>query len=98
MAVIAKDYGLKNPKSLVVTESGIVKSGIGRLRGIMVNASSLGGTIEILDNVEDAIPVIVREFDTDTTVPKYYEFGDVAFGTGLYLVIGGKLSCTVIYF
>jgi hypothetical protein len=98
MTVNAKDYGLKNPKYYTTNESGVVKTGIGRLRGILVTASKLGGTIEILDNVEDAPPVIVREFSTDTTVPKYYEFGDVTFGTGLYLVIDGVLFCTVIYF
>ena len=98
MSVSAKDYGLKNPKYFTTNESGVVKSGIGRLRGILVTASKLGGTIEILDNIVNGVPVLVREFSTDTTVPKYYEFGDVAFGTGLYLVVGGTLFCTVIYF
>ena len=98
MTVSAKDYGLKNPKYLIVTATGVVKEGIGRLRGILVNASALGGSIEILDNIENAPPVLVRQFDTDTLAPKYFEFGDVTFGTGLYLIIKGKLACTVFYF
>lgn len=94
----AKDYGLKNPKYVTTNASMCVKEGVGRLRGILVTASKLGGTIELLDNVENAIPIIVREFSTDTTVPKYYYFGDVTFGTGLYIVVGGTMFCTIIYF
>ena len=95
---IAKDYGLRSPKYATTNESMLVKTGVGRLRGIFVNDSKLGGTIELMDNTSNAAPVLVREFSTDTTTPKYYYFGDVAFGTGLYIVVGGVLYCTIIYF
>ena len=94
----AKDYGLTSPKYATTNESMLVKTGVGRLRGILVTASKMGGTIELMDNTSNAIPVLVREFSTDTTVPKYYKFGDVTFGTGLYIVIGGVMFCTIIYF
>jgi hypothetical protein len=98
MTVTPNDFDLLNHIHTTTNESVLVKTGIGRLRGIYVTASKLGGAIEILDNVENAPPVIVREFDTDTTVPNYYDFGDVTFGTGLYLVIKGTMFCTVYYF
>jgi len=98
MAVGSNDFGLLNPVHTTTNKSVLVKTGVGRLRGILVTASKLGGTIELMDNTTNANPVLVREFDTDTTVPKYYEFGDVTFGTGLYIVIGGVLFCTIYYF
>ena len=98
MTVSSSDFGLKNPIYVTTNASMLVKTGIGRLRGILVTASKLGGTIELMDNTSNANPVLVREFDTDATVPKYYDFGDVTFGTGLYIVIGGVLFCTVYYF
>jgi len=98
MVVSANDFGLKNPIYTTTNKSVLVKTGIGRLRGILVTASKLGGTIELMDNTSNANPVLVREFDTDATVPKYYDFGDVTFGTGLYIVIGGVLFCTIYYF
>jgi hypothetical protein len=51
-----------------------------------------------MDNTSNAIPVLIREFSTEATVPKYYDFGDVTFGTGLYIVVGGLVSFTVFYF
>jgi hypothetical protein len=97
MTVSANDFGLKSPIFVQTNKSVLVKSGIGRLRGILVTASKFG-TLEIMDNTSNAIPVLIREFSTETTVPKYYDFGDVTFGTGLYIVVGGLVSFTVFYF
>jgi hypothetical protein len=91
----ANKHGLLFPKSVEGNASFLVKSGIGRLRGIFVNASKLG-TLELLDNTENAIPVLVREFAV--AGDKYYKFGDVAFGNGLYIVVGGTCNFTVFYF
>jgi hypothetical protein len=97
MTVSANDFGLKSPIFVQTNKSVLVKSGIGRLRGILVTASK-SGTLEIMDNTSNAIPVLIREFSTEATVPKYYDFGDVTFGTGLYIVVGGLVSFTVFYF
>jgi hypothetical protein len=98
MAVSSNDFGLLSPVHTTTNASVLVKTGIGRLRGILVTASKLGGSLELLDSLTNAPPILVREFDTDTTVPKYYEFGDAAFGTGLYVVVKGVLFCTIYYF
>lgn len=98
MAVNSNDFGLLSPTYVTTNADLLVKTGIGRLRGVLVTASKLGGTLEFMDNTSNANPVLIREFDTDTTVPKYYDFGDVAFGTGLYVVVGGVLFCTIFYF
>lgn len=91
----ANDFGLLSPTYVNTTTIGLIKTGIGRLRGIYVASSKLG-TVEILDNVEDAPPVIVREFNVESS--HYYKFADVAFGTGLYLVLKNAPEITVYYF
>lgn len=98
MTVYEDDFGLKSPTYKTVSASGVIKSGMGRLRGIWVT-SSKGGSLEFLDNTEDAIPVLIREFSTDALgLIKHYNFGDVAFGTGLYVVVKGAVTFTAIYF
>jgi len=90
-------HGLKSPISTVITESTLIKTGCGRLRKIIVTSSKLdSATIEILDNVEDANPVLVRQFTAVSST--VYKFGDVTFETGLYIVVGGLINATVFYF
>ena len=91
----ANDFGLLSPTYKNITDSSLIKTGFGRLRGIYVT-SSKAGTVEILDNVVDAVPVLVREFTV--TAGYYYKFGDVSFGTGLYLVLKNSPDITVFYF
>lgn len=91
----ANEAGLKSPISKVITASTLIKTGVGRLREIVVT-NSKSGTIEILDNVENANPVLIRQFDAVSST--VYKFGDVTFGTGLYIVVGGLLNATVFYF
>lgn len=96
MAVSANDFGLKSPIYKQDNTDVLVKTGIGRLRGILVTFAKVGPTLEIMDNTSNANPVLVREFvPTEAT---YYDFGDVAFGTGLYIVVGGLVAFTVFYF
>ena len=93
----ANEAGLKSPISKVITESTLIKTGCGRLRQIIVTSSKLdSATIEILDNIEDANPVLVRQFTAVSST--IYKFADVTFGTGLYIVVGGLLNATVFYF
>jgi len=91
----ANSHGLLTPIYKVISKSSLIKTGVGNLRGIYCNASK-GGTVEILDNVENGIPVIVREFSVSEG--KYYKMADVIFGTGLYIVVGGVTSLTIYYF
>lgn len=91
----ANDHGLKSPTYKLSNESVLVKSGYGRLRGILVTAAKLA-TLELLDNTSNAIPVLAREFSVDA--PKYYHFADVAFENGLYIVAGGTIYFSVFYF
>jgi len=91
----ANDFGLLSPTYTNITATTLIKTGIGRLRGIYV-ASTKSGAIEILDNVENAPPVMVREFNV--AAGHYYKFGDVAFGTGLYVILKNTVDATIYYF
>lgn len=92
----AKDFGLLSPTLKILSSSGCVKEGYGRLRGFFVGAAKLSPTIELLDNTINGNPVIIREFSVDPYT--YYKMGDVSFGTGLYAVLSGTLVATFYYF
>lgn len=91
----AKNYGLVSPISVSISKSACVKEGVGQLRGIFCSSSVKAG-IEILDNIENSIPLIAREFPV--VGGKYYDFGDVVFKNGLYIYINGDATITVFYF
>jgi hypothetical protein len=92
------EAGLLSPTYETSNADILVKSGYGRLRGILVTAAKEGdtNTLELMDNSSNANPVLVREFEV--AAPKYYYFADVGFLTGLYIVVKGTLYFTVYYF
>jgi hypothetical protein len=93
----SNDFGLLSPTYVQDNKSVLVKSGVGKLRGIMVTAIGQGGdTIEVMNSLAGASPdVIVREFVVE---PKYYYMGDVLFTVGCYLIIKGTVVFTAYYF
>jgi len=90
------DFGLQSPTYINLSASALVKSGIGRLRGIFVASASSNPTIKLWDNTSAATTILVNTFTPTAVV--YYDFGDVLFGTGLYITISGTVDCTIFYF
>lgn len=78
-----------------ISASALIKSGTGRIRGIFVASASSTPTIKVWDNTAGSGDVLVNTFTP--TAATFYEFGDPAFVTGLYVTIGGTVDCTVIY-
>lgn len=77
-----------------LTASGLVKTGEGVLLGILVS-SSTSGTIKAWDNTAASGTVL---FDTTAavTAPLYIPV-NMAFASGLYLTLGGTISCAAVY-
>jgi len=91
----ANDHGLLGPTYKELTESGLVKTGCGSLRGIFC-ASTTDGTLKLWDNTSGATTVLVNTFTL--TAATYYDMADVIFGTGLYATIANTADITVFYF
>ena len=97
----ALDFGLQSPTFLWIKESGgysnPIKTGVGRLRGIQVNnITDDKRSIIVYDDNVAAATILINEFVP--SAGKYYNFGDVLFGNGLWIVFDGAIDCTVIYF
>jgi hypothetical protein len=96
----ALDFGLQTPTYLFVKESGgysnPIKTGIGRLRGIFVGYAEAKSTITVYDVLTPPTPILVNTFAPASG--KYYDFGDVIFGTGLWVAFNGIIDCAIIYF
>lgn len=90
------DFGLLSPQYKNISQSSLIKSGVGKLRGIFVASALNTPTIQIFDNTSATSPILVNTFTP--TAGMYYSFGDVTFVNGLYLSIGGTVDCTVFYF
>lgn len=91
----ANDFGLLSPTYKNTDASVLVKTGVGKLRGIFV-ASSSQGTIKLWDSLTAATTILVNTFTA--TGATYYDFADVLFGTGLYVTVGGSCDITIFYF
>ena len=91
----ANANGLLSPTYKNMSASGAVKSGVGKLRGIFV-ASTTGGTLKLWDNTAASGSVLVNVFTPAAAT--YYDFGDVVFGTGLYITLANTADWTVFYF
>jgi hypothetical protein len=79
--------------SAVVTASALLKTGAGVLNSVTVS-SHTGGTLKFWDQTTAAVPVLV---DTITLAAgeRYINFGGIRFSTGLYVTVGGTISCVV---
>ena len=78
-----------------MSASALIKTGVGELKGIVINSHS-SGTLKFWDNTSAATTVI---FNTITLAAgeRQIDLGDIAFNTGLYLTIGGTADVTVVY-
>lgn len=81
--------------TLGLTSSQLIASGEGRLKGIFVTAASATPTIKLWDNTAGSTTVLVDTFTPVAATP--YIFPVHKFYTGLYITIGGTVSCHVYY-
>ena len=90
--------------SKLVTASGIVwgsttntnpSNTTAVLVGIFVSSTS-SGTIELINGSSSSGEVVVATFSP--VAGTWYEFGNIRFPDGLYISIGGTISCTVAYY
>jgi hypothetical protein len=77
-------------------ESGLIKSGVGVLKGIVVNSHS-SGTVKIYDSTSATGIVLMNTFSFPAGSGVYNFADGINFNTGLYIAVGGTLDCTVIY-
>jgi hypothetical protein len=70
--------------------SALIKTGAGRLKGIMINSATAAGSVILADSTTTVSPVIVTfvlPTVGTTTLPVFYPLPDVEFSTGLYVTI-----------
>ena len=69
--------------------SALIKTGAGRLKGIMINSGTATATIVVADSTTTTTPAITTTWTiTATTLfPAFIPFPDVEFSTGLYVTI-----------
>jgi hypothetical protein len=76
----------------------VVKNSAGKLKGIMVTAASSTPTITVYDASVVATSRPIMKVFTPTASTQYYFGTDgIFFTNGLYIVISGTVSATVIY-
>lgn len=91
--IIGHTRSLGGASATNLSSDTLVKSGAGNLVGIFV-ASSTSGTIKVWDNTSATGTVLVNTFSAGAATWYPLPF---AFGTGLYVDIGGTIDLTVSY-
>lgn len=80
----------------VKSSSGLVLAGAGKLAGVFPSIASGTPTIKFWDNTSGTITTMIETFTPTAGLP--VNFGKlVKFNTGLYISIGGTVTCTVFY-
>jgi len=83
-------------KSTNLTASALIKTGTGKVYGVVVN-SHTNGTMKLWDNTSAAGTVLVNTF-TFPSGSGVYNFPEaIEFYTGLYFTLGGTLDATIVY-
>lgn len=95
MSSNANDFGLLSPTYKQISASALVKSGVGKLRGVFCS-STTGGTLTLYDNTAGTGTLLVNTFTLAAAT--YYDLADVIFGTGLYATIANTAEITLFYF
>jgi hypothetical protein len=87
---------LSGAKSTNGTASALIKTGGGKVFGVIVN-SHTNGTMKLWDNTSAAGTVLVNTF-TFPAGSGVYRFPEpIEFYTGLYFTLGGTLDFTIVY-
>lgn len=75
--------------------SGLVKTGNGSVKGIIVGSHS-SGTIKLWDAVTATTPILVNTM-TLVAGERWIPLFGAEFNTGLFVTIGGTADITVVY-
>ena len=78
------------------TASVAVKSGYGKVRGIVI-ASHASGTIKLWDNTTASTTILVNTM-TLAVGERWIPLFDAVFNVGLFVTIGGTADITVVYY
>ena len=89
------DFGIQSPTYKEMSATGLVKTGTGRLFGIFCNTTTAGSLI-IYDGLTAGGTAMFSGLAL--TAGQTYYFGNVLFGTGLYIVLTNTADWTVLYF
>lgn len=77
------------------TSSNLVKTGRGRVCGVVVNSHS-SGTLKLWANTAGSGTVLFNTI-TFAAGPQSFNLFDAPFDTGLYATVGGTADITIIY-
>lgn len=80
-------------KSVNLTASALVKTGSGKIAGVVIN-SHTSGTLKLWDNTSAAGTVLFNTI-TFAAGERWIPFFDANFTTGLYATIGGTANITL---
>lgn len=82
-------------KSFPLTATGLVKTGYGKIAGIIVN-SHTSGTLKLWDNTTNATTVLMDTytFPAGSSVVEFPEVLD--YTVGLYATVGGTVNLALI--
>lgn len=78
-----------------LTASALVKTGSGRVQGVVVN-SNTSGTLKLWDNTAASGSVVINTYTFpagSSTIPLF----GMSFSTGLYATIGGTADISIAY-
>jgi hypothetical protein len=83
-------------KSVNVSATGVVRTGPGTIKGIIVNSHS-SGTLKLWDNNTASLVVIMDTF-TFPSGSGVYNFGTggLDFVNGIFATVGGTLNCQLL--
>lgn len=81
--------------SVNLTASALIKTGSGRVQGIVIN-SHTAGTLKLWDNTAGSGTVLTNTM-TFAVGERFIPLLGATFGTGLYATIGGTADITIIY-
>jgi hypothetical protein len=81
--------------------SALIKTGAGRIKGIMINSSAAGAVVTLADSTTTTTPPIVAFIlpvsGTSLVSPIFYPLPDVEFSTGLYLTIATAAANVTVF-
>lgn len=79
-----------------ITASGLIKTGGGRVFGLVVN-SHTSGTLKLWDAVTATTPVITNTYSFPAGSQTITFAEPITFYTGLYATIGGTADVTILW-
>jgi len=80
-----------------ISATTIIKTQAAKLKGIFVSSASATPTIVVYDAQTATTTVKVIDTFTPVSATNYSFFDGISAEHGLYIVIGGTVSCTVYY-